>query len=79
MRVFELGWMWTSLLDAPPEQRVRLIEAASLHTMVLVSAGALYAAEHTAAPAGQTIGTHVGLLGSFEMDGVTVMPPAEKG
>jgi hypothetical protein len=66
-------------LDVLPEQRVRLIDAASLHTMVLVSAGALYAAEQTAAPAGQTMGTQVGFAGSFEMDGVTVMPPDANG
>ena len=66
-------------LDVLPEQRVRLIDAASLHTMVLVSAGALYAAEQTAAPAGQTMGTQVGFPGSFEMDGVTVMPPDANG
>ena len=47
VRVLDLGWMCTSLLDDPPEQSVRLMEAASLHTMVLVSSGALYAAEQT--------------------------------
>jgi hypothetical protein len=71
--------MCTSLFDIPPEHSVRLMEAASLHTMVLVSAGALYAAEQTEAPAGQTMGTQVGLLGSFEIDGVTVMPPDANG
>lgn len=58
---------------------MRLIDAESEHTIVLVSSGWLYAAEQTEDPAGQTMGTHVGLLGSSSIDGVTVMPPDANG
>ena len=58
---------------------MRLIEVESLHTIVLVSSGWLYAAEQTDDPAGHTMGTHVGFLGSFSIDGVTVMPPDANG